>query len=230
MFKRTRRAEDFAEEIKSHLELEADELKAEGLSEEEARRKARVEFGNVQTAQERFSLRNRVVWLDDLVRDLKFALRQMSKAPGFTVTAVLTLALGIGANTAIFSLVNTLLLKPLAVPNPEQITVLTLRENNGPLEQTLSWNEYKQIRARSGRSFSDVFAATISLDGLAVPGQQPDRIMAMYVSGDFFAGLRLKPAAGRLFLRSEGEVPGRDAVIVLGTTTGIRSSTAIQMW
>ena len=216
MFKRTRRAEDFAEEIKSHLELEADELKGGGLSEEAARRRARVEFGNVQTAQERFILRNRVVWLDDLVRDVKFALRQMYKAPGFTVTAVLTLALGIGANTAIFSLVNTLLLKPLAVPNPEQITVLTLRENDGPLEQTLSWNEYKQIRARSGRSFSDVFAYTISLDGLAVQGQQPDRIWTMYVSGNFFDALQLKPAAGRLFLRSEEEIPGQDAVIVLG--------------
>ena len=88
MFKRTRRAEDFADEIKAHLELEVDQLKGEGLSEEEARRKAAVEFGNVHTAQERFSLRNRVVWLDDLVRDVKFALRQLWKAPGFTVTAV----------------------------------------------------------------------------------------------------------------------------------------------
>ena len=216
MFKRPRRAEDFAEEIKAHLELETDELKTEGLSEEAARRRAMLEFGNVQTAQERFSLRNRVVWLDDLVRDVKFALRQLCKAPGFTVTAVLTLALGIGANTAVFSVVNSLLLKPLAVPNPEEITVLTLRQNDGPLEEALSWNEYKQVRARSGRSFSDVFASTISFDGLAAQGQQPDRILAMYVSGDFFDGLRLKPAAGRLFVRGEGETPGEDAVIVLG--------------
>ena len=216
MFKRKRSAEDFAEEIKAHLELEADELKGEGLSQEEARRKARVEFGNVQTAQERFYLRNRMVWLDDLVRDVKFTLRQLCKAPGFTITAVLTLALGIGANTAIFSLVNSLLLKPLPVPNPEQITTLTLRKNDAAPEQALSWNEYKQIRDRSGRSFSDVFAYTVSLDGLASQGQQPDRIFSIYVSGNFFAGLRLKPAAGRLFLPSEGEIPGQDAVIVLG--------------
>ena len=80
----------------------------------------------------------------------------------------------------------------------------------------ISWNEYKQIREESGRSFSDVFAYPISLDGLAVPGQQPDRIMTTYVSGNFFDGLGLKPAAGRLFLRSEGEVLGQDPVIVLG--------------
>ena len=151
-----------------------------------------------------------------LFQDLRFAFRQLRKAPSFTATAVLTLALGIGANTAIFSLVNSLLLKPLPVPNPEQIASLVPRENNGPLQQTLSWNEYKQMRAESGRSFSDVFTYTLGLDGLAVKGQQPERILTTYVSGNFFEGLGLKPAAGRLFLRSEGEILGRDPVVVLG--------------
>ena len=85
MFKRTRSTDDFAEEIKAHLELEADELKCEGLSEDEARRKARLEFGNVRAAQERFYLRNRVAWLDNLVRDIKFAIRQLVKNPGFSI-------------------------------------------------------------------------------------------------------------------------------------------------
>jgi len=151
-----------------------------------------------------------------LFQDLRFAFRQLRKAPSFAATAVLTLALGIGANTAIFSLVNSILLKPLPVPNPEQIATLVPRENNGPLQQTLSWNEYKQVRDQVGRSFSDVFAYTINLDGLAVKGQQPDRILTAYVSGNFFDGLGLKPAAGRLFVRSEGEILGRDPVIVLG--------------
>src|SRR3984885_16159359 len=150
-----------------------------------------------------------------LFQDLRFALRQLRKAPSFTATAVLTLALGVGANPAIFSLVNSLLLKPLPVPSPEQIASLVPRENHGPLQQALSWNEYKQTRGQVGNSFSDVFAYTMSLDGLAVKGQQPDRILTGYVSGNFFEGLGLKPAAGRLFLRSEGEVLGRDPVIVL---------------
>jgi hypothetical protein len=127
-----------------------------------------------------------------LFQDLRFALRQLRKAPSFAATAVLTLALGIGANTAIFSLVNSLLLKPLPVPNAEQIAALAPRENNGPLQQAFSWNEYKQVRAQSGRSFSDLFAYTLGLDGLAMKGQQPDRIMTTYVSGNFFAGLGLK--------------------------------------
>ena len=151
-----------------------------------------------------------------LFQDLRFAVRQLRKAPSFAVTAVLTLALGIGANTAIFSLVNTLLLKPLPVPDAAQIMSLILRENNGPMMAAFSWNEYKQIRAESGHSFSDIFAYTVNLDGLAAKGQQPDRIMTTYASGNFFEGLRLKPAAGRLFLPSEGEVLGQDAVIVLG--------------
>jgi hypothetical protein len=79
MFRRRRSSDDFAEEIKSHFELEADELQSEGLSEEEARRRARVEFGNAQTAQERFYLSSRIVWFDNLLHDIKFAIRQLIK-------------------------------------------------------------------------------------------------------------------------------------------------------
>jgi predicted permease len=151
-----------------------------------------------------------------LLQDLRFAFRQLRKAPGFAVTAVLTLALGVGANTAIFSLVNTLLLKPLPVPNGQQIMAVVPRENSGPLQQAFSWPEFKEIRARSGQSFSDVYSSVLSLDGVATSGQQPDRIVTSFVTGNFFEALDLKPAAGRLFLRNEGEVVGRDPIMVLG--------------
>ena len=151
-----------------------------------------------------------------LLQDLRFTFRQLRKSPSFAITAVLTLALGIGANTAIFSLVNALLLKPLPVPGAEQIMTLVLRENNGPLQGAMSWPEYKAVRDQGGRSFSDIFAYTLSLDGLTFESQQPQRVMTAYVSGNYFSGLELKPAAGRLFLESEGEVTGRDPVMVLG--------------
>jgi macrolide transport system ATP-binding/permease protein len=130
MFKRTRSTDDFAEEIKAHLELEADELKREGLSEDEARRKARLEFGNVRAAQERFYLRNRVAWLDNLVRDMKFAIRQLGRNPGFSFTAILVLALGIGACVAIFGFVDAALLEPLPYSNPDRL----MSVNEGSVE------------------------------------------------------------------------------------------------
>jgi predicted permease len=151
-----------------------------------------------------------------LLQDLRFAFRQLRKSPSFALTAVLTLALGIGANTAIFSLVNTLLLKPLPVANPGQIAALTMRQNNGPIQNNFSWPEFKEIRARSQRSFSDIFLYTLGMDGIAVAGQQPQRIMTSYVSGNFFEALGLKPVLGRFISPSEGEVLGRDPVIVLG--------------
>jgi len=151
-----------------------------------------------------------------LFQDLRFAFRQLRKSPSFAITAVLTLALGIGANTAIFSLVNSLLLKPLPVANPDQVTMLALRQNNGPQFPVFSWPEYKAIRDQSSRSFSYLIVHTLGLDGLATQGQQPQRIMTAFVSGNFFEGLGLKPAAGRLLLPSEGEVLGSDPVIVLG--------------
>ncbi len=154
--------------------------------------------------------------MGSLIQDLRFALRQLGRAPSFAVTAVLTLALGIGANTAIFSLVNTLVLKPLPVENPQKIAGLFLSQSHGPILPFFSWPEFRQIRAQSGNSFSEVVANGTSMDGIATEGQQPQRIMTAFVSGNFFSAMGLKPAAGRLFLFSEGEVLGQDPVIVLG--------------
>ena len=121
MFWRKRSTEDFAEEIKAHLALEADELQREGLSEDEARRKARRAFGNVREAQERFYMKGRWAWLDKLLRDLRFGLRSVRQSPGFAVTAILTLALGMGANTAVFSVMNAVLLRSLPVADPQRV-------------------------------------------------------------------------------------------------------------
>ena len=92
MFRRTRSAKDFSDEVQAHLQLEADELEADGLSREEAHRRARVVFGNVDTAQERFYLKGRVLWLDNLIRDLKLALRQLAGNPGFALAAIFAFA------------------------------------------------------------------------------------------------------------------------------------------
>ncbi|HEX4578089.1 MAG TPA: permease prefix domain 1-containing protein, partial [Edaphobacter sp.] len=114
MPRRKRSAEDFAEEIRAHLALEADELEAHGVPKEEAERRARASFGSVAVARERFNLRGRILWLGDLRRDMLFGVRMMLRNPSLSIVAVLTLAIGIGACATAFSWINGILLQPLS--------------------------------------------------------------------------------------------------------------------
>ncbi|MFZ0415145.1 MAG: ABC transporter permease [Candidatus Acidiferrales bacterium] len=150
-----------------------------------------------------------------LIQDMKFALRVLGKAPGFALIAILTLALGIGANTAIFSVVDSFLLRPLPVKDPGQITVLARQQKNEILSQYLSYPEYQDLLQQGSRAFSDMLAYRIGLDGLSVNGHA-DHILTSFVTGNFFTMLGVKPFLGRLILPSEGKTVGADPVIVLG--------------
>jgi predicted permease len=153
--------------------------------------------------------------MGNLIQDLRFTFRQLGRAPGFFATAVLTLALGIGVNTAIFSLVDSLLLRPLPVASPSQLSELAQSQNHGPQIPLFSLPEYRAIQAQTQSSFSGIAVNATGLDGFATSGLQPQRILTSYVSGNFFSVLGLKPAAGRLFLPGEGEVLGSDPFLVL---------------
>lgn len=131
MFRRKRKASDFSAEIEAHIQQESESLREQGLGEEEARAVARRLFGNVMQVEERFCESGRWLWWDHLWQDLRFGLRMLARNPGFTVTVVLTLALAIGANTAIFSIVNSLLLKSLPYPHPERLGTIYAR-TTGP--------------------------------------------------------------------------------------------------
>jgi predicted permease len=147
--------------------------------------------------------------------DLRYALRQLRKSPGFTVTAVLTLALGIGANTAIFSVVNGMLFTSLHVLNESRLTILGFQQKSTPWQPTFSLPEYRDLRSQTKNAFSGLTADLYSLDGLSMRGSKPDRIFSDYVSGNFFSVLGVQPFLGRYFLPSEGETPGADPVMVL---------------
>jgi macrolide transport system ATP-binding/permease protein len=153
--------------------------------------------------------------MNALIQDIKYALRVVVKAPGFAAIAILTLALGIGANTAIFSVVNSFLLRPLPVKDPGQITVLAQQQKDAVLSQYVSYPEYQDMREQSSAAFSDMLAYRIGLDGLSVNGQA-DHILSSFVSGNYFTMLGVKPFLGRLILPTEGKVAGADPVVVLG--------------
>jgi predicted permease len=152
--------------------------------------------------------------METLLQDIRYGLRMLRKSPGFTAIAVFTLALGIGANTTIFSMVNSFLLRPLPVPDPGQITALSQVEKDGTNNSAFSVAEYRDVRNQTPDVFSNLLAYQFGMDGLNAYGRT-DRILTNYVSGNFFSTLGIKPALGRFILPSEGEVIGADPVMVL---------------
>jgi len=149
-----------------------------------------------------------------LWQDLRHTIRLLFKSPGFTAVAVLTLAIGIGVNTSVFSIVNGILLRPLPVPNPGQITVLASQQSGSAEFQSFSYPDYLDIRNQAG-VFSDVLAYRVSLVSLTADGKGEHCVISR-VSGNFFSTAGIQPAAGRLILPTEGQSPGMDPVFVLG--------------
>jgi predicted permease len=211
MFRRKRSANDFAEEIEAHLALEADELECEGLSHDEAQRKARVAFGSVPATEERFYMRDRIPWLEHLLRDISFAIRQIVRNPGFAAVAILTLALGIGASTSIFSVADAVMLRPLPYPHPEQLVRVWEQMPNGH-RPNLAESNFEDFLAQN-----NTFASLAAYDyGLASVsgGSEPARVNISTVSGGFFPTLGVQPSRGRLFTADEQRPHGAPAIVV----------------
>ena len=206
MFWRKRKPSDFAAEIEAHLELETEQLKEQGLSEEEARAAARRAFGNVTRAEERFFESGRWLWWDHFVQDLRFGLRMLRKNPGFTAIAVLTLALGIGANTAIFSLLDAALLRTLPVEEPQRLVLVDCADEQGNAINAFSYPEFSYLRSHAHTL--SVFAydhADLNLSA----GTVTDAPSGMLVSDNYFSVLGVQPPLGR------GFAPGDEAVAVI---------------
>ncbi|HEX4019881.1 MAG TPA: ABC transporter permease [Acidobacteriaceae bacterium] len=149
------------------------------------------------------------------LHDLRFALRQLRRAPAFALIAILTLALGIGVNTAIFSVVNGLLFSSLHVRDQSRLTILAFQQKGNSWQSTLSLPEYHELRDQEKNVFSDLAADQFGLDGLSMQGSKPDRAFTDYVSGNYFQMQGVQPLLGRFFRPSEGETPGADPVMVL---------------
>ncbi|HEY4776268.1 MAG TPA: ABC transporter permease, partial [Candidatus Acidoferrales bacterium] len=152
---------------------------------------------------------------ETLMQDIRYGIRTLLKNPGLMFIAVITLGLGIGANTAIFSMVDSLLLRPLPLQDPGRIAVLAMQQKNGAVQPQFSIPDYQDIQKQTSESFSGLAAYLFGLDGLSSEGAKPERIMTSYVSGNFFSMLGLKPALGRFILPSEGEAVGADPIMVI---------------
>lgn len=204
---------DLSEEIRQHLEEKIDNLVEAGMSRAEATAAARREFGNVTSLEERSRDVWRLMSLEDFLSDVGYTLHQLRRQPSFAVVAVLTLAVAIGANTAVFSVVNAVVLRPLPFADPDRlVSFQSLNTQRAPRPVSLSYPDFFDFRA-ANRVFERVASYRDSSFNLTASGQA-HHVEAQIVSWDLFPLLGVQPALGRGFLSNEEEPGSR--VVVLG--------------
>jgi putative ABC transport system permease protein len=210
---RSKKDEDLAEEIESHLAHAKDANAARGLSPEEARRQANVRFGNALSMRERVWRYRSFPWLEDLWRDLGFALRGLGKTPGFTIIAILVIAVGVGVNTAVFSVINAVLLKPLTYPDPQSLFEMrnTSVQGSFPGANIPKFNVWHQ---QTG-IFQQVAAYDFGGAGMNITGgDHPEQVQGSHVSADYFGLFGAPIVAGRTFTAAEDSPHGGHVAVL----------------
>jgi predicted permease len=215
--RRGEREREFAAEVEAHLQMQIEDNLRDGMTDHEARRQALIRFGGVEQTKEDHRERRGLPWLDAVWQDVRFGLRMLRKNPGFALAALLTLALGIGANTAIFSVVNTTLLRPLPYADADRIVhvwhVPPPQIFHGQTKFSVSPANY--LDWQNQNHVFDRMAA-MHFDRLNLSdGDRPEALDAVRVGAEFFSVLGVAPRLGRGFLKEE-DAPGRDKVVVLG--------------
>src|SRR6202047_782666 len=216
LFRKQRADRDLDDEVRGYVEILAQEKMRAGMNPEDARRAARIEAGGVEQMKESVRDIRAGIWLDTFAQDLRYAARMLRKNPGFTAIAVLTLGLGIGANTAIFSFIDAILYKPLPVKSPEQLVDLYTFEGKNDADINnipLSFPDYKDLRDQN-HSFTSLLAYDET--AVAIQGAEESQIVpAEVVTENYFETLGVKPVIGRTFDPSPSHAPGDDPELVL---------------
>jgi predicted permease len=194
---------DLANEIEFHLQMRIEDNIRSGMTPSEARREALIDSGGLEPAKEAYRDRRGLPWLENFLQDVRYALRALRKSRGFTITALLTLGLGIGANAAIFGLVDAFLLRLLPVRNPHELILI---------DRGFPYATFEQLRDRS-HSFSGMFAYDESHVTMTIDGQ-PEYVDGDFVSGNYFDVLGVRAIAGRT-LRAGDDQPGRQPAAVI---------------
>jgi len=204
---RRRLDRELDEEIQAHLELAAADNRTRGMDPDEAWHMARRSFGGVEPMKERYRDQRGLPFVDVLMQDVRYALRMFRRSPGFTATAVLSLALGLGANTAIFSVLDAVLLKALPVRDPQQLFVLEGGD--------FSYPAYEAFRQQN-ESVIDLFATSgITTVDAQIEDGAPEQTHVSLVSAPYFLVLGVPPLIGRTFTADDDRVPGAHPVAVL---------------
>ena len=216
LFRRQQAEQALEDEVSSYTELLVAEKMKRGLTEQEARRAARLEMGGASQIKEEVRDVRVGAWLLTFWQDVRHGLRLLWNQPAFTLAVVLTFAIGIGANTAIFSLVNGLLLRPVPVPQADRLAYLVQKNDNG-WRNGFSYLDYDEIRRQAGQAFSDLAAVHIlQMDGLSMEGKTRT-IWTQYVTTNFFSMLKVRPALGSFIAPAE-KIEGSDPVMVVSYT------------
>jgi putative ABC transport system permease protein len=203
LFRWAQADQELDDELRDHLERRTEEYVAKGMTPEEAHRRARLDLGGMEQTKEKCRDARKVSWIQDFIQDLRFGVRLLRKSPGFTAVAVLTLALGIGANTAIFSLVNGILLVPLPYPQPEKLVSITGTYPKGGVVAMRA-----QVRAMDVAAYYEGHEFNLTGQG------EPLRLTGTVVSAEFFSVLGARSELGRTFVPGE-DTPGQDNYVVL---------------
>src|ERR1017187_9702341 len=205
---------ELSEEIGAHLAMQEEEFRQHGMKPAAARAAALREFGGVAQAKEEYRDRRGIPWLENAASDLRYGLRGLRRTPGFTAAAVFSLALGIGANTAIFSLFHALMLRMLPVERPQEL--VSLYQTGGWIKGPMSYPLFQEIAKRS-----DLFTGVIARSGVGKvrftprPGDREQFTQREFVSGNYFTVLGVTAAFGRLFTDDDNRTPGAHPVAVL---------------
>jgi predicted permease len=210
-FQRQNLDKDLDEELRSHIEMATEDNQARGMDEEAARTAALRDFGGATQTKEAYRTQRALPLLETLAQDIRFAWRQLRRSPGFTATAVLTLALGIGGNTAVFSIVNGVLLNPLPFPHPEQL--VGLHESKPNFENgSISYPNFLDWR-KNNHSFS--WMAVARGYSFTVTGRgDAEQVNADFISSGYFSLLGVRPILGREFMQTEDQ-PGASPVAMI---------------
>lgn len=207
---RSRFEHDMADELRFHLDRRAADLAARGLTPDEARRRARLEFGAPEAHKDRCRQARGLRLLDDVRADTLYVARMLRRSPGFAVAAITSIALGVGANTLVFSVVNALLLRPLPVDRPEQVVFVQSATGEFPSQ---SFPNYRDLRDRNN-TFAGLIAYRISPMNVET-GDGATRVWGYLATGNYFDVLGVTPAIGRFFHDDDDRQPGASPFAVV---------------